>query len=116
MLVENEKTLARLIKKYRSSEKNINTENIEELIICCISEILHLIPNPTKSNPLSMMEMLCLIFIFAGKESKECAKVLNISEKSIKTYEQRARHKLKVKNRTNAFYVSLVKRYILLRE
>lgn len=114
MLVKNEKALARLIKEYRSFEKKINTENIEELIICCVSETLNLIPNPTKSNPLSMMEMLCLIFIFAGKEPHECAKVLNISEQSIRTYVQRARHKLKAKNRTNAFYIALVNGYILL--
>lgn len=114
MLEKNEEIFAELIKKYRSSEKNRNTEGIKEDIIYSVAKTSNLLPNLKKGNPLSMMEMLCLIFMVAEKEPDKCAKLLNISPNSIKTYEQRVRYKLGTKSRANSLYVALVKKYILL--
>ncbi len=114
MLERNEEHIIKLIKKYRSSDKSRNTEGLKEDIIFSVAKTSNLLPNLKKGNPLSMMEMLCLIFMVIEKKPEKCAKLLNISPNSIKTYEQRLRYKLGTKSRANSLYVALMKKYILL--
>ncbi len=111
---DNEKLLSTLIKKYRSDEKKSHTNGARERIVSGVTYTSSLRPNAKDDNPLSMMEMLCLIFMVSGKEREKCAKLLNISQKTIKTYEQRIRAKLQAKNRANALYIALAKGYISL--
>jgi DNA-binding NarL/FixJ family response regulator len=114
LLEDNELFLSKLIKKYKSDKKKSLTSNSHERVISGVIYTSSLKPNIKADNPLTMMEMLCLIFLVSGKEKRTCAKLLSKSEHTIKTYEQRIREKLMAKNRANAFYIALSKGYISL--
>ncbi len=108
MLEDDKQLLSKFIREY----ENKSSPSAHELVISSVSYASKLRPNLRDDNPLTMMEMLCLIFMVAGEGKKSCAKLLSKSEHTIKTYEQRIRDKLMVKNRANAFYSALSKGYI----
>jgi len=109
---DNEQFLSRLIKKYKSDERKLRGGGSRERVVSGVIYTSSMKPNIKDDNPLTFMEMLCLILMVLGKENEVCAKILNISAHSIKTYEQRVRSKLGAKNRANALYIALSKGYI----
>lgn len=97
-----EKVLYDLIRTYKLSRN----KDVLEFLIACLVYVSKIKPNLTESNPLNLMEMLCMILLAIGKNPARCADFLGVSENSVKTYEQRMRKKLGAKNRLHAFYIA----------
>lgn len=105
-------TLQELIRQYKLSEDD---KSLLELVIANIVYISKLRPN-MKDKLLSPMELLCLILLTIGKNPDQCADLMGISVKTVRTYEQRARKKLGARNRTNALYLAQINGYISIEE
>lgn len=109
---KNDTHLHELIKQYKLSDED---KSLLDLVIANIVYISKLRPN-MKDKLLSPMELLCLILLSIGKNPDQCADLMGISVKTVRTYEQRARKKLGAKNRTNAFYLAQINGYISIEE
>ncbi len=109
---DEEKVLSELIRKYKLAEGDQEPSSILDLLIASIVYFSKIRPNLNRENPLSIMEMLCQIFLATGKNPDRCADLLGISPNTIKTYEQRIREKLHAENRVHAFYIAQVKGYL----
>jgi|GEM_PF-6390886 len=105
---EDEIMLRKLIKNYKSSN---GSKDSLELMVAGVTYVSKLKPN-IKDNILSLMETLCLILLAIGKNPYQCGNFLDISVKTVRTYEQRARKKLGAKNRVNAFYLAQMHGYV----
>ncbi len=110
---QEDKLLLERIRRYRATSKSSLPDDVAQHIVQHITGISNIKPNLCDDNPLSIMEMLCLILLTMGYVPKTCAKFLDVKLGTIKTYEERLRYKLSAKNRTHAFYLTLIKGYLV---
>lgn len=108
---DKEKVLLELINKVKRIGRSIPSE-MENQLIACFAYISKIRPNPGPDNPLSMRQMLCVILLAIGKNLERSADLLEISPKTVRTYEKQIRKKLGAINRTHAFYLALINSYI----
>ncbi len=87
-------------------------ENTVAALQDILAEELGIIPGIVKNNPLSIREMLCLILLATGKSPEQCATLLNITSNTLSSYLKRIHKKLQVRNRTQAFFISLQRGYL----
>lgn len=64
-------------------------------------------PTTHVTSGLSARECECLKWVSAGKTDWEIGEILNLSEKTVNAYIERAKHKLHVQNRTQAVMTAL---------
>lgn len=111
MKKEDEKAIAEFIRKHKLLNKS-KTNDINDIINASIIYLSGLRPNITSDNPLSTMQMYCLMLLATGRNPDQCADLLGISVHSVTKHEKRLRRKLGAKDRTHAYHLALRNNYI----
>lgn len=112
MRQEFETAICKIIQMDRLQNKNINTQKLSSQLAELILVSSGIKINEKASLPLSMMELLCLIFSAFGKKSEGVAWILGVKPSTVNTYFDRIREKLGAKNKLHAFYIAVQKGYI----
>jgi DNA-binding CsgD family transcriptional regulator len=111
MKKEEEKIISEFVKKHQFFKKS-KSEDIRDLKTASIVYLSGMRPNISPDNPLTTMQMFCLMLLSTGTKAKKCADILGLTVNTVQTYEKRLREKLGAKDRTHALVLACRRNYL----
>jgi DNA-binding CsgD family transcriptional regulator len=108
--------ITELMRRYRTQQKapihQASLWETQEKIVYTMRKFHGVSFDCSPYNPLIFMENVCLALFFVGYRVKQVADLLALTRGTVDTYERRIREKLEARNRQEACYQALTRRYL----